>query len=35
MRRKVLLGGAALVVEAHHSVGLHGQVGDDEADLWE
>jgi hypothetical protein len=35
MREKVLLGGAALVVEAHHPVRVHGQVGDDEADFWE
>jgi hypothetical protein len=27
----MLLGGAALVIEPHHPLGLHGQVGDDEA----
>jgi len=31
----VLLGGAALVVEPHHPVRLHRQVGDDEADTRE
>jgi len=35
MSEKVLFGGAALVVEAHHLVWLHGQVGDDEAEPWE
>ena len=30
----VLLGGAALIIEPHHPIRLHGQVGDDEADLW-
>ncbi len=30
----VLLGGAALVVEPHHPVRVHGQIGNDEADLW-
>jgi len=35
MREKVLFGGAALVVQAHHPVGLHRQVGDDEADTGE
>lgn len=30
----VLLGRAALIVELHHPIQLHGQVGDDEADLW-
>ena len=29
----VLLGGAALIVKAHHPVRLHWQAGDDEADL--
>lgn len=31
----VLLGGAALVVEAHHPVWFHRQVDDDEADFGE
>ena len=31
----VLLGGAAPVIEAHHPVGFHRQVGDDEADTRE
>ncbi|MCK9991773.1 MAG: hypothetical protein Dbin4_00293 [Alphaproteobacteria bacterium] len=31
----VLLGRAALIVEQHHPIRLHGQVGDDEANLWE
>ena len=31
----VLLGGAALVVEAHHPVRVHRHIGDDKADLWE
>ena len=32
MREKVLFSGAALVVEAHHPIWLHRQVGNDEAD---
>ncbi len=31
----VLLGGAALIIEPHHLVRLHRQVGDDEADTRE
>jgi hypothetical protein len=27
----MLLGGAALIVETHHTIRFHGQVGDDEA----
>jgi hypothetical protein len=32
---EVLLGPAALIVEPHHPIRVHRQVGDDVADLWE
>jgi hypothetical protein len=35
MRERVLFGGAALVVEAHHPVRVHRHIGDDEAHFWE